>query len=207
MNDNTSKPTIPQLQHSLLSLYNSLKTRLTHSKSQNNTQTSNHSDSSPALNNNNSNNTQDNINPFLLINYIKETIDTLIQNAINEQVDEYYNQQENAQQEYESILVKYESDIRGHIRVEHQLKLYADNLSDEIEQLTREKKNLLATISKYKKNHNLTAQNLENEIKKLKKEINELKEEREKIKSLYKTNTISKEEKEDLKRMKVKRIR
>ena len=40
-----------------------------------------------------------------------------------------------------------------------------------------------------------------------KKEINELKEEREKIKSLYKTNTISKEEKEDLKRMKVKRIR
>ena len=31
--------------------------------------------------------------------------------------------------------------------------------------------------------------------------------EREKIKSLYKTNTISKEEKEDLKRMKVKRIR
>ena len=80
-------------------------------------------------------------------------------------------------------MVKYESDIRGHIRVEHQLKLYADNLSDEIEQLTREKKNLLATISKYKKNHNITAQNLENEIKKLKKEINDLKEENKLLKN------------------------
>ena len=93
---NPINPNINEIQSTLLLLYNSLKTKITKktpssslSKTDNNTSLPSHYDC------------------FTLINYIKETIDTLIQNAINEQVDEYYNQQENAQQEYESILVKY----------------------------------------------------------------------------------------------------
>ena len=75
--------------------------------------------------------------PITIINYIKESIDVLIEIAVNEQVDDYISKKEEEQQEYESILIKYENDIRGHIRVEHQLKLYADNLQVEAEQNER----------------------------------------------------------------------
>ena len=80
------------------------------------------------------------IDSLTLINYIKESIDVLIEVSISDQVDDYIAQKENEQQDYESILIKYENDIRGHIRVEHQLKLYADNLQYEIEQHEKEKR-------------------------------------------------------------------
>ena len=119
------------------------------------------------------------LNPFALINYIKESIDVLNEIAINEQVDEYIHQHENnKQQEYESILIKYEKDIRGHIRVQHQLKLYADNLQSENEQNERKRKELLDVIAQYKKTNQTNANVImtyEKEIQNLKNEINNLK--------------------------------
>ena len=85
------------------------------------------SDSDPSNNEASREETLSSLDTFTLINYIKESIDVLIEMSVSDQVEDYISQKENDQQEYESILVKYESDIRGHIRVEHQLKLYADN--------------------------------------------------------------------------------
>ena len=42
---------------------------------------------------------------------------------------------DNKRQEYESVLIKYEADIREHIKIEHQMKLYIDNLEAQIDEL------------------------------------------------------------------------
>ena len=61
------------------------------------------------------------------------------------------------------MLIKYEQDIRGHIKVEHQLKLYSDSLQNNIEELEKEKKE--GFNNNNKKNEYI------NEIMNLKKEI------------------------------------
>jgi hypothetical protein len=55
-----------------------------------------------------------------VIEYIKSSIDILIQMKVDEQVESIQRERaekEEDQQDYESVLVKLESDIRGHIRV------------------------------------------------------------------------------------------
>ena len=59
---------------------------------------------------------------------------------MNEKVKEYKETKYNSQQDYESVLIKYENDIRGHIKIEHQLKLYIENLQDEIDTIENEKR-------------------------------------------------------------------
>ena len=122
------------------------------------------------------------VDSLTMINYIKNSLDVLVQIGIEEQVDDYILQKENEPQEYETILIKYENDIRGHIRIEHQLKLYADNLQTELEQCEREKNGLLQMISKYRKNNHSNTNvisvyekeivNLKNEISILQSKIN-----------------------------------
>ena len=77
-----------------------------------------------------------------LIKYIKDSIDTVILTLAEKKINEFNNQitHKNIQEDYESMLVKYEQDIRGHIKVEHQLKLYSDSLQNNIEELEKEKK-------------------------------------------------------------------
>ena len=108
------------------------------------------------------------LDEITLIKYIKDSIDITISTLVEKKVNDYNNKliSENTQQDYESVLIKYEKDIRGHIRTEHQLKLYADSLQNNIEDL--EKKNNKFTY--YDKDY-------EGIIKKKNAEINELKNE------------------------------
>ena len=97
-----------------------------------------------------------------LIKYIKDSIDTIILALAEKKINDYNNQManENIQTDYESMLIKYEQDIRGYIKVEHQLKLYIDSLQHNGEEIDKEKKLGFS-------NNNI---NYENEIMNLKKE-------------------------------------
>ena len=98
-----------------------------------------------------------------LIKYIKDSIDTIILALAEKKINDYNDQManENIQTDYESMLIKYEQDIRGYIKVEHQLKLYIDSLQHNGEKIDKEKKLGF-------NNNNI---NYENEIMNLKKEI------------------------------------
>ena len=168
-NEQNSSPSKEEIQQCLQSLYSSIKTKMRKKVATVDTS---------LLNDSLTEESSSSLDPITLINYIKDSIDVLVEMSVNDQVEDYLNQKENDPQTYESILIKYESDIRGHIKVEHQLKLYADNLQYEIEQHEKEKKEMLALITKYKKNYANNANVItvyEKDIKNLKEELNELK--------------------------------
>jgi hypothetical protein len=100
-----------------------------------------------------------------IIKYIKDSIDAMIlimaEKKINDYNSKYAN--ENIQQDYESMLVKYEKDIRGHIKTEHQLKLFADSLQNNIDDLERDKNDM--TSNNYKEII-MGKNNIINELKK-----------------------------------------
>lgn len=54
---------------------------------------------------------------------------------LEEKANIYNEERDNTRQEYESVLIKYEADIREHIKIEHQMKLYIDSLETEKEEL------------------------------------------------------------------------
>ena len=58
-----------------------------------------------------------------------------MKNLIEEKVNLYNEERDNTRQEYETVLIKYEADIREHIKIEHQMKLYIDSLETEKEEL------------------------------------------------------------------------
>ena len=127
-----------------------------------------------------------------LINYIKDSLDTVILTLAEKKINDYNNQiyNEHIQQDYEAMLIKYEQDIRGHIKVEHQLKLYSDSLQNNLEELENEKK---LGFGNSKKNIEY-----ENEITKLKKEI---KNKKKLIKSYEEQNTKLAESEKKLKNL------
>ena len=79
--------------------------------------------------------TDNNIDDLLLINYIKNSFDTIVNYLLEDKANIYKEIRENKRQEYESVLIKYEADIREHIKIEHQMKLYIDSLEVEKEEL------------------------------------------------------------------------
>ena len=58
------------------------------------------------------------LNEINLIKYIKDSIDSIILCMAEKKINDYNNKHsnENIQQDYESMLIKYEKDIRGHIK-------------------------------------------------------------------------------------------
>ena len=103
-----------------------------------------------------------------IIKYIKDSIDAMVLVLAEKKINEYNSQftNENIQQDYESMLVKYEKDIRGHIKTEHQLKLYADSLQNNIEDLEKGKTD---TVDSSRNNYReiiLEKNNIINELKK-----------------------------------------
>jgi hypothetical protein len=98
------------------------------------------------------------MSPIVIIEYIKNSIDILINLKVEEKLESeknananvnskanentnnnnYYNSKEDNQNEYEVLLRKLESDIRIHIKIEHQLKLYSEGLQQRIEDLEKE---------------------------------------------------------------------
>ena len=110
------------------------------------------------------------LNEISLIKYINDSKDTIILEIVEKKIDDYnnkYNLNEHIQQDYEEMLIKYEKDLRGHIKTEHQLKLFADSLQNNIDDLEKEKKEQ-NNNNKYKEI--LIEKN--NIISELKKEIN-----------------------------------
>jgi hypothetical protein len=98
----------------------------------------------PNQNNNNENNNINSeknllkLDSLTLIKYIKNLFDINILFLVNEKIDEYQQSKENTQQEYEEILIKYENDIRNHIKTELELKLILEGLQIGCEELEKE---------------------------------------------------------------------
>ena len=57
-----------------------------------------------------------------------------------EKINEYNDKKENSPQEYETLLIKLEKEIRNHIQTENQVKLYAETLQTNLEELENENK-------------------------------------------------------------------
>ena len=138
------------------------------------------------------------MNELELIKYIKDSIDTVILTLAEKKINEFNNQisNEHVQQDYEAMLIKYEQDIRGHIKVEHQLKLYSDSLQNNIDELEKEKKSGFNNNEKNKEYVNEIS-NLKKEIKYQKKLIKSYEEQNSKYAENEKKlkNLISKNEK------------
>lgn len=91
-----------------------------------------------------------NLDSFTLIKYIKTSIDILVDLRVEERVLHKNNisndiQNTSIEEEgniYEPLLRKLESDIRAHIKLEHQFKLHTESLVSKIEDLEKEKENL-----------------------------------------------------------------
>ena len=115
-----------------------------------------------------------------LIKYITDSMDAVIITLAEKKINEYNNQItcSNIQQDYEAMLIKYEQDIRGHIKVEHQLKLYSDSLQNNIEELEKEKK---LGFNKENKQYLKEIEKLKNEIKSQKKIIKSYEEKNDKL--------------------------
>jgi hypothetical protein len=88
-----------------------------------------------------------------LFNYIKSSLDVIVEILVEEKLTEFKTKNENTQEDYESLLIKYENDIRGHIRTEQQLKIFCENLQDENEIL---EKKIHSLKKKNKNNNNFT---------------------------------------------------
>lgn len=92
------------------------------------------------------------MNSFIIIEYIKTSIDILVDIKVKNQIETFFNNYHNKLEEfnsseaYEDLLRKSESDIRNHIKIEHQMKIYSDNLKAKIEELEKSK-------AEYKKNY------------------------------------------------------
>ena len=108
------------------------------------------------------------LNEISLIKYIKDSIDSIILEIVEKKINDYNKKSnEHIQQDYEAMLIKYEKDIRGHIKTEHQLKLFADSLQNNIEDLEKEKKESICN-----NNYKDIIIEKNNIINELKKEIN-----------------------------------
>ena len=103
-----------------------------------------------------------------LISYIKNSFETLIQLLVEEKVNNYNERKENQPQEYETLLIKLEKEIRSHIQIEQQLKLFIESLQNNFEDL--EKENIILK-NKLKIRENYNGNNIEEKINELKNEI------------------------------------
>lgn len=73
---------------------------------------------------------------------MKEALLHMIQNTNKKQ------QMKEAPKEYERIIQKLEADIRGHIRLEHEMKIHMDYLEAKVEKFEKEHRNTDDEISK-----------------------------------------------------------
>ena len=84
-----------------------------------------------------------------LIEEIKNTMNIIINNKINELVDNYNNSQLSPAEDYEFLLQKAEQSNRRLISNEHRLRLSLDILKQIIDSLEKEKSFLLSYIVSY----------------------------------------------------------
>ena len=78
-----------------------------------------------------------------IIKYIKTSLNIIIQIKAKEEIEKYKEEKENknniinenAAEDYETLLRKEEAEIRQHISIEHQFKLHFENLAEKISEL------------------------------------------------------------------------
>ena len=85
-----------------------------------------------------------------IVEYVKNSIDVIVSLKVEETIDEYKpKKNENAAEDYETLLQKEEAAIRQHISYEHQIKLEYEKLLEKIEVMELENKLILyQTVSK-----------------------------------------------------------
>ena len=89
-----------------------------------------------------------------LFEYIKSSFDIAITLQSEKKFKELkktlnYEINDNYSEDYETLLRKLESDIRQHISIEHQLKLYGEKLIDKLEELEKENMILYEKLVKH----------------------------------------------------------
>ena len=85
-----------------------------------------------------------------IVNYVKNSIDVIVSFKVEDLLDEYKsNKNENAADDYETLLQKEEAAIRQHISYEHEIKIEYEKLLDKIEVLELENKLLLYQVVCY----------------------------------------------------------
>ena len=57
-------------------------------------------------------------------------------------LEEYKEKKNNSQEDYESLLIKLEGEVRSHIGIENMLKIESENMQCEIEEMEKENKKL-----------------------------------------------------------------
>jgi len=96
------------------------------------------------------------LDPIQLIEYIKASIEILINLKVEEKIqahkenkddqqinmNNFFNEDEEGVNEYERLLRQLEAEIRNHIKIEHQLKLHSDTLQARVEELEQIKEEL-----------------------------------------------------------------
>ena len=105
------------------------------------------------------------LDDITLINYIQCSFDAIAQSLAEDKVKLYKQRKENLPQEYESVLIKYEADIREHIKIEHQMKLYVDSLEAEKSDVQEELKKVkvkMKGLLKERNQHNYMHINKDN---------------------------------------------
>ena len=111
----------------------------------------------------------------------------MVQVLSEEKINEYNTKKENKPQEYEALLIKLEKEIRGHIQTENQVKLYAETLQNNVEELEIENKILK---EKLKSEENMKININSNTTDTTKDKFVELKNELEKSKKVLKSYEI-----------------
>ncbi len=83
-----------------------------------------------------------------LVEYIKNSLDILVSIKLNEELQKYKFNNDNpgAVADYEKLLQGLEQDIRGHISLEHQLKIQCEKYAEQLDILEDEKIILLSQI-------------------------------------------------------------
>ena len=83
-----------------------------------------------------------------LVDYIKNSLDIIISIKLNEELEKYKfnNDSPGAVADYEKLLQNLEQDIRGHISLEHQLKIQCEKYAEQLYLLEDEKIILLSQI-------------------------------------------------------------
>lgn len=87
-----------------------------------------------------------------LIEYIKSSLDIIVSLKVDEELNDIKNQKgenENAAENYETLLRKLEGTLRQHIGYEHQLKIECEKFINRTEDLEKENSKLLKKIVIY----------------------------------------------------------
>ena len=125
-----------------------------------------------------------------IIKYIKTSLNIIIQIKAKEEIDKYKEEKEkkiineNAAEDYETLLRKEEAEIRQHISIEHQFKLHFENLAEKISELEDDNYILAKKIVSRKYIFNLDIlqekqkRKYENQFRELKNQLSFLKEQK-----------------------------